>query len=65
MTQRIHSYDLLPVAPLRERPDRGGRLGVGKVRLVCDIEIATCYSESVVDGVRATVGTDSFVTLAH
>jgi hypothetical protein len=49
MSKRVHGNNLLLVAPLRKRSDGCGRLGVGEVRLVCDVEVATCYGKSVID----------------
>lgn len=49
MAKGIHGHNLLLVAPLGKRSNSCGRLGIGEVRLVGDIKIATCYSESVVD----------------
>ena len=51
MAIRIHSYNLLLVAPLRERTNLGGRLCIGEVWLVGDVEVLACYSKSIVDGV--------------
>jgi hypothetical protein len=51
MTIRIHSNDLLRVAPLRERSNLRGRLSVRKVRLVGDVKVLACDSQGVVDGI--------------
>jgi len=59
MSVWIHGYDLLWITPLRERTDLCSRLGVSEVWLVSDVEVLACYSQSIVDGVRATVSTDS------
>lgn len=51
MAIRIHSHNLLLVAPLWERANLGCRLSVGEVWLVGDVEVLACYSKSIVDGV--------------
>lgn len=51
MAIRIHSHNLPLVAPLRERANLGGRLRVGEVWLVGDVEVLACYGKSIVDGV--------------
>ena len=56
MTIWIHSHNLLPVAPLRERANLGGWLRVGKVWLVGDVQVLACHGKGIVDGVRASVG---------
>jgi hypothetical protein len=61
MTIRIHSHDLLLVAPLWERSNLCGWFGVGKVWLVGNVEILAGYCKCVIDRVRATVSTDSYV----
>ena len=59
MTQRVHSYNLLLVAPLRKGSYVRCGLGVGEVWFVVHVEVLAGYSECVVDAVRASVGTDS------
>jgi hypothetical protein len=51
MAIRIHSHNLLRVAPLRERPDLCSRLCVGEVRFVSDVEVFAGYSQGIVDGI--------------
>lgn len=49
MSKRIHGYYLLLVTPLREWTDGRGRLSIGKVGLMFNVEITTCYGERMVD----------------
>jgi hypothetical protein len=65
MAIRIHSHNLLLVAPLRKRANLGSGLGVGEVWLVGDVEVLACYSKGIIDGVRASVGANSCDNLAH
>lgn len=59
MAVGIHRYDFLWIAPLWEGADLCCRLSVGEVRLVSDVKILACYSQRVIDGVRAAMGTNS------
>lgn len=65
MSKWIHGYNLLLVAPLREGANGGCRFSVCEIRLVCDVEIAARYSKGMVNGIRTTMGTNSFGTLAE
>lgn len=58
MPPRIHSHNLLLVAPLGERSDGHGGFGVGVIGLVVVGELARGEGEGVVDGVGASVGAD-------
>jgi hypothetical protein len=49
MTIRIHSYNLLFVAPLWERSNLRSRFGVGEVWLMGDVEVLACYGKRIVD----------------
>lgn len=59
VTVRIHSHDLLLVGPLREGSDLCSGFSVREVRFVGDVEVLACYSKGVVDGVGASMSTDS------
>lgn len=54
----VHGNDLLLVVPLRERSNVGSGLGVGEIRLVCDVEVLASDSKCVVDRIRASVSSD-------
>jgi hypothetical protein len=58
MTVWVHSNNLLPIVPLRERSNIRSRLGVCEVWLVGNVEVLACHGEGVVDGIRPSVGTD-------
>jgi len=58
MSKRIHGDDFLGIRPCWEWPNVSSRLGVGEVRLVISVELLGADGESVVDAVRAAVGTN-------
>lgn len=64
MTVRVHSHNLLLVAPLREGTNFCSRLSVGEVRLVSDVKVLACYGKGVVDGIRASMSANSWADLA-
>jgi hypothetical protein len=62
MTVRVHGNNLLRIPPCRKGADLGGGLGVGKVGLVSDVEVLARDGKRVVDGVGASVRSDSWST---
>jgi len=55
----VHCHNLLPVAPLGEGPNLCSGLSVGEIGLVGDVQVLAGYGKSVVDGVGASVSTNS------
>lgn len=58
MSKGVHSDDLLGIRPCWEWSNVSSRFGVGKVRFVVSVELLRADGESVVDAVRAAVGTN-------
>ena len=63
MTVRIHGNNLLWISPCWEGTDLGGRLGVGEVGLVGDVEVLARHGKRVINGVGASVRANSYGTL--
>ena len=62
VTKRIHGDDFLGVRPCWEWSDVSSRFGVGEVRFVVSVELLRADGESVVDAVRAAVGTNGIAS---
>jgi hypothetical protein len=58
MSKGVHSDDLLGIRPCWKWSNVSSRFGVGEIRFVVSVELLRADGESVVDAVRATVGTN-------
>jgi hypothetical protein len=58
----VHGNNLLRIPPCRKGADLGGGLGVSEVRLVGDVKVLARDGKRVVDGVGASVRSDSWST---